>query len=188
MNTNWNKFARGGGVEETKPECYTKKRNDGSNYTTCLEGQKKEKPKKKKLVIKPKPPPAPKKKKLVIKPKPPPAPKKKKIVIEEKPKSLAEEKEERIISAKKDVVNSEKRLSNLKSWTDAEFAQNQFRTPGNYGYTSWKINNYTKKAELVDGGSMSKKQIKLARLRTIKDSEGTLKRDKDILKKLIDKK
>ena len=72
MNTNWNKFARGGGVEETKPECYTKKRNDGSNYTTCLEGQKKEKPKKKKLVIKPKIPTiniteAPKKKRLVIK-------------------------------------------------------------------------------------------------------------------------
>lgn len=82
MNTNWNKFARGGGLEETKPECYTKKRNDGSNYTTCIEGQKKEKPrpfikmvsfdkpKKKKLVIKEKPPPAPKKKKLVIKVKP----------------------------------------------------------------------------------------------------------------------
>ena len=56
MNTTWNKYTRG---NKPELECYTKKRNDGSNYTTCVEGQKKENKLQRakrlgKLVIKPK--------------------------------------------------------------------------------------------------------------------------------------
>jgi len=63
-------------------KCYTKKNKNGGNYTTCVDGKgkqlrEKDKPKKKKLVLKEPAKPAPKKKKLVLKEPAKPAPKKK---------------------------------------------------------------------------------------------------------------
>ena len=72
-------------------KCFTKKRskeNGGGNYTTCVDSKgkqlrEKDKPKKKKLVLKEPAKPAPKKKKLVLKEPAKPAPKKKKLVLKE---------------------------------------------------------------------------------------------------------
>ena len=63
-------------------KCYTKKNKNGGNYTTCVDGKgkqlrEKDKPKKKKLVLKEPAKPAPKKKKLVLKEPAKAAPKKK---------------------------------------------------------------------------------------------------------------
>ena len=58
-------------------KCYTKKKKDGNNYTTCVEGQKKTKSKVRKISIKQKPKPKSKVKKsgITIKQKPKPKPK-----------------------------------------------------------------------------------------------------------------
>ena len=74
-----------------KPTCFTKERNDKSLYTTCVEGQKK--PKKQKLkIVEAKP----KKKKLkIVEPKP----KKQKLIIKKKEPKVSEAQK------KKDAMN-----------------------------------------------------------------------------------
>jgi len=98
-----------------KPTCFTKERNDKSLYTTCVEGQKKPKKQKLKIVAKgthkmadgtvmsgkthdkdSKPVSKPKKKKLIIVE---PKPKKKKLIIKKKEPKVSEAQK------KKDAMN-----------------------------------------------------------------------------------
>jgi hypothetical protein len=78
-------------------KCYTKKNKNGGNYTTCVDGKgkqlrEKDKPKKKKLVLKEPAKAAPKKKKLVLKEPAKAAPKKKKLVLKEPAKAAPKKK------------------------------------------------------------------------------------------------
>jgi hypothetical protein len=80
-------------VEKKKLKCFTRERNDGSPYTTCLGGQRGDKkPVKKRIKFKVKPAtkaPAPKKIKFKVKPK---APAQKKIKFKVKAPAPAQKK------------------------------------------------------------------------------------------------
>ena len=96
----------------------------------------------------------------------------------------ARERSDDIQSAKKDVTDAKKILDKMMGFSDAEYAQHKFG-PGNMGYDSYKI-KYGK-PELVSGGTMSKREVKLARLDSIDFYEGTIKYRQDILNKKLKK-